>query len=129
MTLRQGKLVGYLPGYELGFGRSTETIKKYVRRIPTIPHDASHDEVVNLFQDHPHNKVVVIGDHGQVLGISYSDDLLSGLRKQESSSLYDFAGGREEVSVVESTATKVNFRYKRLMINLATACVAAVTVR
>jgi magnesium transporter len=122
------KLAGFLPGHELGFGRTNEKIGKYVKRIPTIKHSATHDDVSELFRSHPHNKVVVTDDNRNVIGIIYSDDVLRLMQEQESASLYDFAGVSAEESVTDPAKRKVKFRYKWLIINLGTAFLAAFTV-
>jgi magnesium transporter len=72
--------------------------------------------------------VVVLNDDKSVLGIIYSDDVLQLMHEQESASLYDFAGISDEESVTDSARRKVKFRYKWLIINLATAFLAAFTV-
>lgn len=128
IAMRSGKIVGYMPVHKLGLGRPEDSAKKYVRRILTIRHNANHKEVLQLFRDHPHNKVCVIGERGNVVGIIYSDDVLRVLREQESASLYDFAGVHNEESVVDTARTKVKFRYKWLIVNLGTAFLAAFTV-
>lgn len=122
------RLVGFLPGHELGFGRASEKIEKYVKRIPTIHYSATHDEVTDLFRSHPHNKVAVLDDNNNVVGIIYSDDVLKLMQEQESASLYDFAGVSAEEGVADNAKRKVKFRYKWLIINLATAFLAAATV-
>lgn len=122
------RLAGFLPGHELGFARTSEKIGKYVKHIPTIRHHATHEEVSELFRSHPHNKVAVLDDNNSVIGIIYSDDVLRLLQEQESSSLYDFAGVSAEENVADSARRKVKFRYKWLIINLATAFLAAFTV-
>ncbi len=123
-----GKLAGFLPGHELGFSRTTEKIGKYVKRLPAISYAATHDEVVQLFHTHPHSKVAVKNDAGNVIGIIYSDDVLNLLQEREASSLYDFAGIRQEESIADSTQRKVRNRYQWLIINLATAFLAAFTI-
>ncbi len=128
IVMRNGKVGGYLPGHELGFGRPNERLGKYVRRIHTIKHDASHKEVLSTFKEHPHNKLVVTGEEENILGIIYSDDILRILQKQESASLYDFAGVHDEEAVYDDAMVKVKFRYKWLIINLGTAFLAAFTV-
>lgn len=128
LAIKDEKLAGFLPGHELGFSRPGEKIAKYIKHIRTINHSASHDEVIDLFKSHPHSKVVVINDNGDVVGIIYSDDVLKLLQEQESSSLYDFAGVSAEENVSDNTKRKVKFRYKWLIINLATAFLAAFTV-
>jgi len=128
IVTREGKVVGYLPGHELGFAKSHEKVKKYIRTIATIPYSASPKEVVGMFRSHPHNKLVVLGSDNNPLGIIYSDDVLQLLHTHESKSLYDFAGVSEEERVQDSAGRKISFRYKWLIINLATAFLAAFTV-
>ncbi|HCM51538.1 TPA: magnesium transporter [Candidatus Saccharibacteria bacterium] len=128
LVMRDEKLTGFLPGHELGFGRPGEKITRYIKRIHTIKHSASHDEVTEQFRSHPHSKVAVINDNGDAIGIIYSDDVLNLMQEQESASLYGFAGVSAEETVTDSAKRKVKFRYKWLIINLATAFLAAFTV-
>ena len=122
------RLTGFLPGHELGFAAKHELIGKYVKRLPSISYAATHDEVVHQFHTHPHGKVAVLNDTGNVLGIIYSDNVLKLIRERETSSLYNFAGISQEESVTDSAKRKVNFRYRWLIINLGTAFLAAFTV-
>ena len=128
IAFKEDRLAGFLPGHELGFGAKTELIGKYVKRLPSISYAATHDEVIRFFHSHPHGKVAVLNDAGNVLGIIYSDDVLRIMHQQESASLYDFAGVRAEETVTDSAGKKVSSRYKWLIINLATAFLAAFTV-
>lgn len=124
----EGKLAGYLPGHELGFAYPKDKIQKYVKRLPSISYAATHDQVLQLFKAHPHNKVAVKNDSDGIIGIIYSDDVLRLIQEQESASLYDFAGVSNEEAVTDSVKKKVKFRYKWLIINMATAFLAAATV-
>lgn len=128
LVFKDGKLHGFLPGHELGLSAPEEAINGNVKRIPKISHSASHREVVHTFRSHPHSKVAVLNDAGDPLGIIYSDDVLKLFQSREGSSLYDFAGVSDEEGVSDGTRRKVKFRYKWLIINLATAFLAAFTV-
>lgn len=128
LVMKAGKLSGFLPGHELGFAARHELIGKYVKKMPSISHAATHDEVMDLFRSHPHGKVAVLNDQEAVLGIIYSDDILKLIQDNEASSLYDFAGINQEESVSDSIRRKVQNRYRWLIINLATAFLAAFTV-
>ncbi len=128
LVLKDDQLTGFLPGHELGFANRSERIDKYIKRIPTISYAASHDDVLQKFNSHPHSKVAVLNDAGNVLGIIYSDDILKIIQDRESSSLYDFAGIRQEESVTDSARRKVKNRYQWLIINLATGFLAAFTI-
>jgi magnesium transporter len=122
------RLVGALPVHELAFARSSEHIDPLVKRIPSIYQSASHDEVKALFRSHPHNKIAVLDDKGNVVGIIFSDDVLRLMQEQKAASLYGFAGVDAEENVNDPTKSKVKARYKWLIINLATAFLAAFTV-
>jgi magnesium transporter len=128
LVMDEGRLLGYLPGYELGLLARSESIAKKVKRIPKISHAATHGEVMQVFRAHPHGKVAVLNDSGDVLGIIYSDDMLKVVQDRESASLYDYAGVSAEEGVTDSVGRKIQFRYKWLIINLATAFLAAFTV-
>jgi magnesium transporter len=127
IVMEEEHILGYLPGHVLGLAKRTEKAKMYAKRILAIRHDATPKEVVHFFREHPHNKIVVLGDHRNVVGIIYSDDLLRVLR-EEASALYDFAGVHKEESVLDTARQKVKYRYKWLVLNLGTAFLAAGTV-
>lgn len=128
LATRGGHLIGYLPGHALGFEKASESIKKHIRTIHSIHHNANKDAILSVFRNYPHDKIVVLGESGNVLGIIYSDDILRLLQEQETASLYDFAGVHDEESVDDGVRAKVHFRYRWLILNLATAFLAAFTV-
>ncbi len=128
IALENEKVVGYVPAHQLGFAEPSDTVKQYIRHIPSIRHDVSHEEVVRTFKTHPHNKVAVLNERGNVIGIIYSDDVLRLMAEHQSASLYDFAGVNAEETVTDSASRKIRFRYKWLIINLGTAFLAAATV-
>jgi magnesium transporter len=128
LVLSDQKLVGYIPGYKLGIAHPNDELKSHVRPIVTVSYTVGQNEVLNLFERHPHSKVVVLGRNENVLGIIYSDDIIRLLQQRESASLYDFAGINEEESVYDSARRKIKFRYKWLILNLGTAFLAAFTV-
>lgn len=128
LVMQDNRLTGFLPGHELGFASPDEVIAPYVQRMPSISYAATHQQVVDKFRAHPHGKVAVLTDEGNVIGIIYSDDVLRMIEEQKGSSLYDFAGVSAEESVTDSAKRKVKFRYKWLIINLATSFLAAFTV-
>lgn len=128
LVMSEGKLTGYLPGHRLGLAAKSELIGKYSRRLSAISYAAKHKDVVSLFRANPHNKVAVLNDSSEVVGIIYSDDMLKALQDDQASSLYNFAGIRDSESVTDSAKSKVKNRYRWLVINLATAFMAAFTV-
>lgn len=128
LIVQSGRLLGQLPGHQLSFARPRDKALKYLKKIKTISYNANFNQLISIFESHPHNKIVVIGERKKVLGLIYSDDILKALRERETSSLYDFAGVSEEESVFDPVRNKVKSRYQWLMINLGTAFLAAFTV-
>lgn len=128
LVMDDGRLAGFLPGHKLGLGRASEKIGKYIKHMPSVSYAAAHDEVVRTFHTYPHAKVAVKNDAGNVIGIIYSDDVLNLLQEQEASSLYDFAGIRQEESIADSARRKVLNRHRWLVVNVFTAFLAAFTI-
>lgn len=128
LVKKDDKLSGVLPAHELGLASRSELIGKYVKRIPTISYAADHQKVVDKFRAHPHNKIAVLNDGGDIMGIIYSDDVLQLIEEKEAATLYDFAGVSSEEGVSDSASRKVKFRYKWLIINLGTAFLASFVV-
>lgn len=128
VVMDNGKPVGFLPVHELGLLSPTHKIREKVRPLESIKHDADIKTIVERFKTKPHHKMAVIGPHGNVIGIIYSDDLLRLLSEESSASLYDFAGVVDEETVTDDVSHKVHHRYKWLVINLGTAFLASSTV-
>lgn len=128
IVLDQGETIGYVPGYELGFAKTHEKIKKYVKPIKKIHHKVSNKKVIEEIKDNPHKKIAVFDDDSNIIGIIYTDDVLRILKEQESTSLYNFAGVKDEEEVIDDARLKIKFRYKWLIVNLITALFAAFTV-
>ena len=129
LVLTDGKLSGYLPGHKLIFAKQKELAGNFSKKIPSVSFLANFKTVLGIFRDNPHQKVVVIGEHENILGVIYSDDVLQLIQEQQGSSLYNFAGVSNEETIFDSVKKKVNFRYKWLMINLFTTFMAAMTVQ
>lgn len=128
LIVKSAILLGYLPVHQLGFGKPKEKAGKYLKKIKTVKYNADFNQVLNIFENNPHNKIIVIGERKKILGLIYSDDILQILHDRETSSLYDFAGVNTEESVFDPIKSKVKSRYQWLMINLGTAFLAAFTV-
>ena len=128
IVMKNNEPIGFLPWSALGYAGPGEVIHSHVRRLISVDHNADHKKVLHLFREHPHSAVAVLGDHKQVLGVIYSDDVLRLLDRQASSALYDFAGVHDEERVTDGVAIKVKSRYTWLLVNLGTAFLAASVV-
>lgn len=127
LVVNEGVLIGEIPHYAfISLPKSKkDSLQKQIRTLPTIHHAEKTENVMKKIQSHPHKRVVVLDDEGSILGIIYSDDIISMLQKQVSTGLYDFAGVHDEEDIFDSVRVKVRRRYKWLIINLATAYLAA----
>ncbi|MEX2054154.1 MAG: magnesium transporter [Candidatus Colwellbacteria bacterium] len=128
IVMEGSRVSGHIPGHVLGFADPDDKAKKYAHAIQTIKASAEHRDVINLFREHPHDRLIVLGNGGNVLGVIYSDDVLRILRDRESITLYEFAGVSNQEQILDPAWVKVRFRYKWLIINLATSFLAAFTV-
>lgn len=128
ITIKGDKISGHIPNHYLILAQPDQTIANFKREALTITHNADLKEVTTLFKENPHSRVIVTNDEGSALGIIYSDDVLQLIAEADSNSLYSFAGVHREESVDDSIGSKVNFRYKWLIINLFTAFLASFTV-
>jgi len=126
---KENKIIGQLQGHVLGLAKPSELARKYLSTISTIDHNSSHEQVIEVFERLPHNKLAVIGRTGSVIGIIYSDDIIKIIKEQSDSSLYDFAGVNNEETVSDGVLKKVKSRYKWLIINMGTAFLASFTVK
>lgn len=125
LVLRHGKLVGQLHGHALGLGTPTDSVETHTRGVETVDADASRQEIVEILKHGSQNKVVVVSREGNVLGIVYADSLLRYLEEKAASSLYSLAGIHREETIFDPVSMKIRFRYKWLILNLATAFFAA----
>ncbi|NOX71732.1 MAG: magnesium transporter [Candidatus Micrarchaeota archaeon] len=128
LVINDGFLVGELPGYVLALYKDDEKVDGHVKHVPTIRYDKDQKDIVRTFKKHPHDKIIVLDDSGSILGVIYSDDVLRIIQKHPADNLYDFAGVSDEEDVFDPPLKKVKYRYKWLIINLATAFIAASVV-
>ena len=127
LVVENGFLLGELEGRSL-FSNPNKKIEDYIKKIPSIKYNKDEKEVLDLFKKNPHNQIVVLDEDDSILGIIYSDDILRLIKKESTRDLSSFAGIREEEDIYDPALTKVRNRYKWLMINLATAFLAASVV-
>lgn len=128
LVVEDGFLVGELPGHILALYKGKRKINNYVREVPNIKYNRDENEVVRIFKQYPHNKIVVLDEDGSILGVIYSDDILKLIERQSVNTLRDFAGVSKKENVFDPALLKVKHRYKWLIINLATAFLAASVV-
>ncbi|MDZ5811508.1 magnesium transporter [Halorubrum sp. AD140] len=122
-------LLGELPGAALSAADpETDAITDYVRETPSVRYDRADEEVLTVFRQNSGRTVAVLDEDDDILGAIYATDLLTVLGETVGETLYEFTGVAEEESVLDGPVVKVRRRYKWLVLNLATAFVAAVVV-
>jgi magnesium transporter len=128
LVLDGGKVIGELPGPALVTKGAAELAANHIRRPVTVKYNSDARKVIDTFLKHPHNKVIVLNDDASVLGIIHSDDVLRYIEKRSARDLYGFAGVNREEHVNDNAWAKVSYRYKWLILNLATGFLAASVV-
>ena len=123
------RLLGELPGVALSVADpETDRIADQVEELPSVRYDRDDAEVLAVFRGNSERTVAVLDDDGDVLGVIYASDLLSVLEGSVGETLYEFTGVAEAESVLDGPVEKVRRRYKWLILNLATAFLAAAVV-
>lgn len=120
-----GLLSGEVPLTVLVRERNSSKLKNHCHPIASIVYNAVRQNVMTLFAENPHKKIAVLDSDGSVLGIIYSDDALDLFGGQPATSLYSFAGVTESERPFDSVVKKITHRYRWLILNLATAFLAA----
>jgi len=120
----QGTLVGEVPISVLVKEAGHQQIGKFVRPAPTISYQAEISEVISTLTSLGKKKVVVLDRDESVLGIIYADDALDLFGKLPTESLYSFSGVDSSERPFDPILTKVQKRYRWLILNLATAFLA-----
>lgn len=123
-----GTLVGEIPLTTLVRERSNSSIERFIKPVPTITYQAEVAEIISMFADSEHKKIVVLDHDNSVLGLIYADDALSLFGKLPAESLYNIAGVDESERPFDSVETKFTKRYRWLILNLATAFLAGSVV-
>lgn len=128
LVSQNGVLSGEVPLATLVRERNSAKLKNHLQTVLSVPYNEDRQKVMSLFIDNPHKKVVVLDDDGSVLGIIYSDDVLDLFAAEPATSLYSFAGVTESERPFDNVTKKVTHRYRWLILNLATAFLAASVV-
>jgi magnesium transporter len=122
-------LLGELPGSALSTADpETDAIADYVRETPSVRYDRDDEEVLAVFRRNSERTVAVLDEDDDILGVIYASDLLGLIGEATGERLYEFTGVAEAESVLDGPAVKIRRRYKWLVLNLATAFMAAAVV-
>lgn len=123
-----GRCIGEIGFSQLVRESNDEPLADHLTPVATVRYQAELPEVMEIFSAEKRGKVVVLDTDDSVVGIIYADEALRLFGDAPASSLYDFAGVTESERISDGIWTKVRRRYKWLILNLATAFLAAFTV-
>lgn len=123
LVAKDSILQGELETYKIPKIKQYEIIGSYSKRIPEILYNTDSKEIPKILRSHSHDKLVVIDEDKCVLGIIYAHDVLKLM--DHSNDIGKFAGVSREEDVYDNFIEKTKYRYKWLIINLATAFFAA----
>lgn len=126
LVINEGFLVGELLFHKLIRLRPREKVKHHVKPIPKVNYNVNANELPKLFKNNSHDKIIVMDEDQSALGVVYAHDILKIL--EETESIRSFAGVSKEEHVYDGFQDKVKSRYKWLILNLATAFLAASVV-
>lgn len=124
LVQEKGKLVGEVSLSDLVRERNTQTLRKYVQSVITIPYVAEVADIVNALAGSKKRKVVVLDVDESVLGIIYADEAMSLFGQNLDESLYDVAGVNDSELPFDGSFTKFKRRYRWLILNLFTCFLA-----
>ena len=120
----QGVLVGEVPFATLVRERNSNTLKKYVRSIPTVTYQTPVPQIIETVLSSKAKKTVVLDNDQSVLGIIYAESVKPLFSNLPAESLYDFAGVDDSERPFDPISKKVYNRYRWLILNLATSFLA-----
>jgi magnesium transporter len=125
LVSRNGRVVGEALIGKLVREPNLKNLQNYITPLKTVTYSGPRGKITTLLTEHAHKKIVLLDTDESVLGIVYSDDVIDLLGESPAVSLYSFAGVEESERPFDSIKSKVGHRYKWLILNLATAFLAA----
>lgn len=128
LTEESGKIVGFIPHKNLMFSSRTSSPQKMSEQLPVIKHSTDQRKILGNLQNLKSEAIAVLDDDEKAIGIIHVRDLLKIAQEEATEDIYGFAGVEREEAPQDNIFTKVNRRYKWLIINLATAFLAASVV-
>ncbi len=104
---KDGECVGELQGHFLAIRNPRERVQKHMVFINTVKYDEYQNKIIKKFRETRHDKVVVVDDSGSIIGIIYSDDVISVLDSKNKMLYEDFfhLGGVNKSHLAEGSSS------------------------
>jgi len=101
-------------------------IRDIVSAVAIASSNMDQEDLVALISQHRRDDIVVaVDENNRPMGVIHATDLLKVMEQEATEDLYQFAGVSHEEKAVEPIRSAVKYRYKWLLVNLATAFLAA----
>lgn len=123
----EAKVTGFIP-YRKLIVTPRAVVSDLVESMPLIAHTVDREKIVALIAQRRGDIVCVVDDAGHALGVIHLRDLLRVAQAEATEDVYGLAGVDVEEDVLDPVVDKVRRRYNWLIINLATAFLAAFVV-
>ena len=123
-----GKIVGYIPYRNLILAKPESTVKEVTKKLLLIPVKTKQRKLIRLLAKKRLDIVGVVDQNEQLVGIIRISDLARLIESEATENIYRFAGVSREEDMLDPASVTVKHRYKWLIINLATAFLAAFVV-
>jgi magnesium transporter len=127
-TKDDGSVVGYVPYRKLILAKPESTVREVTRSLPLLSAKTGKKTIVNIINTGTSDVVGVVDGEKQLLGIIYLTDAVRLIEKETTADLFAFAGVSREEDMLDPARIAVRYRYKWLIVNLATAFLAAFVV-
>jgi magnesium transporter len=122
-------LVGTLPLVRLIQAEPTAKLSEIMNaHYASVAPDVDQEEVVKVFDQHDALEVPVVGPKGRVLGIITADDVFDVMEEEYVEDISRLVGVDEDDHISDPIMTTVRRRLPWLVVNLATAILAASVV-
>jgi len=126
LVMKKNQLEGELLPTNIPKIKLNDKILNFITKVPYVKYNLHVKEVPKILKRHSHEKLVVVDKDESILGIVYAHDVLKLI--DETRGIGKFAGVKKEEDVYDSILEKTRNRYKWLIVNLATAFLAASVV-
>lgn len=121
----EGIIIGTISYKRLLLADKKDTVSKLKEKLPIIPHTSGKRTILHLLVDQKSDTAGVVDDKGKILGIVHIRDLAEVVQIEATATTYRFAGVSRDEYALDPVRLAVHKRYNWLIINLATAFLAA----
>jgi magnesium transporter len=129
VTKRDGSLAGVLSMRDLLLASPRDPIEPLVRReVLSVPATMPRDEVVDVMTDRGFLALPVVDFDGKLIGVVKHDEALEAGKLEAFEDMQTIVGAGRDERALSPVATVVKRRLPWLLVNLATAFLAAATV-